>query len=47
MERLAARTDEFKRRVISEEVYRASLFVLNYRGEDISMEVRANWPERP
>lgn len=39
-ERRAARTDEFKQGVISEEVYRASLFALGYRGDDISMEVR-------
>lgn len=45
-ERYQARTDEYRSGVISEEVYRASLFVLGYRGEDISMEVRLNWPEK-
>lgn len=44
MERYAARTDEFKSGVISEALYRASLFGLGYRGEDIEMEVRANRP---
>jgi hypothetical protein len=45
-ERYQARTDEFKSGVISEDVYRASLFVLDYRGEDISMAVRENWVEK-
>lgn len=45
-ERYQARTDEFKEGVISEDVYRASLFVLGYRGEDISMAVRENWVEK-
>ncbi len=45
-ERYQARTDEFKAGVISEEVYRASLFALGFRGEDISTEVRLNWVEK-
>lgn len=39
-----ARTDEFKAGVISEEVYRASLFALMYRGENIDAEVRRHQP---
>jgi hypothetical protein len=45
-ERCEARSDEFKLGLISESVYRASLFALGLRGEDISMEVRRNWPEK-
>lgn len=43
-ERYAARTDEFKSGMISEATYRASLFGLNYRGDDIDMAVRQNKP---
>lgn len=45
-ERKQARTDEYKSGVISEDVYRASLFALGMRGEDISIEVRTNWVGR-
>jgi hypothetical protein len=43
-ERYAARTDEFKSGLISEDVYRAALFGLNYRSDDIDMNVRQNRP---
>lgn len=46
-ERAAARTDEFKSGEITEVVYRASLFALGYRGEDINTEVRLNQPPAP
>lgn len=44
IERYEARTDEFKSGEITEIVYRASLFALGYRGEDINIEVRLNQP---
>lgn len=43
-ERANARAAEFKAREISEPVFRASLFALRFRGDDIDMAVRANWP---
>jgi len=45
-ERAEARSAEFKAGEMTEPVYRASLFVLGFRGDDISMEVRRNWPEK-
>ena len=45
-ERIDARTAEFKAREISEEVYRASLFALGMRGQDITTEVNLNWPDK-
>jgi len=43
-ERADARAAEFKAGEIDEDVFRASLFALRYRGDDIDMAVRANWP---
>ena len=45
-ERIDARTAEFKAGEMSEEVYRACLFALGMRGQDITTEVRLNWPEK-
>ncbi len=45
-ERAGARSAEFKAGEMTEAVYRASLFALGFRGDDISMEVRRNWPEK-
>lgn len=43
-ERAAARADEFRAGEISEEVFRACLYALRYRGGDIDLMVRENWP---
>lgn len=43
-ERKEAREAEFKAGEITEPVFRASLFALLYRGDDIEFAVRANWP---
>lgn len=42
--RAAARSDEFRRGMLSEPAYRASLFALGYRGDDIEMDVRKHAP---
>lgn len=44
-ERIDARAAEFKAGEMTEAVFRACLFALRMRGEDINMTVRANWPE--
>lgn len=38
-------TRRFRMRLDSEDVYRASLFALGYRGAEIHAEVVANWPD--
>lgn len=43
-ERKQARADEFKAGEISEDVFRACLFALLYRGDDIEFAVRENRP---
>lgn len=45
-ERLEARAAEFRAREISEPVFRAALFALRYRGDEIEFAVNANRPER-
>ena len=45
-ERIDVRTAEFKAGEMTEAVYRACLYALGMRGEDISTEVRLNWPEK-
>ena len=45
-ERIDARTAEFKAGEMSEEVYRACLYALGMRGQDITTEVHLNWPEK-
>ena len=37
-------TRRFRLRLDSEDVYRATLFALGYRGAEIHAEVVANWP---
>lgn len=44
-ERVEARVAEFKTGQITEPVFRASLFALRYRGDDIDFAVNANRPE--
>lgn len=44
-ERYRARVDEFKSRQISAEVFRASLYALGFRGQELSAEVDLNKPE--
>lgn len=41
-ERAQARADEFRRGEITETVFRASLFALRYRGDDIDFWVNEN-----
>lgn len=43
-ERAQARADEFKRGELTEAVFRASLFALRYRGDDIDFWVSENRP---
>lgn len=43
-ERKQARADEFRASEASEEVFRASLFALGYRADDIEFAVKENRP---
>lgn len=43
-ERKQARADEFRAGQISEDTFRACLFALGYRGDDIGFAVRENRP---
>jgi hypothetical protein len=43
-ERKQARADEFRAGEITEPVFRACLFALRYRGDDIEFAVRENRP---
>lgn len=45
VEALARLAHEYHTRVISEAVYRASLFAKGLRGRDITTEVNLNWPD--
>lgn len=44
-ERAEARAAEYRAGELSEHVFRACLFALRYRGDDIEMAERANRPE--